>query len=538
MASVAKEFALKKALANLGAAKKPVASTKVDITSDEDMSFSELPIDQIEPYHYNPRTSRNPRYDELLESIKADGITNILTVTRPPKGSKYTTYGGGNTRLMIAKELHAAGDTRFAKLQVIVKAWPGEAQIISAQLSENENRADITFWEKAGGVDRFRQEFEKESKKSLSTNALHAELKKRGVNYGVRTLQNFMFALENLQPIGPWLRATDVNESLRPVFSNLQRLAQKLGRSAAVQDAMTEVQKAHASKVQVAQQPQLDTTALIADWHEACAKQLEVSAEHLQVMLDALKEDTNISAQALRDACATKMPAQAAPAPQEVDAVQDADLGVDEALEETPADTTDEGATASLKQEHPTSQNKAGKNSGADIPGKAAMDTSKLWSEVRAILKRICDVAPLQDVIRESDDMLFGFFIDFPDNPLDGQFGVNPRLRAAMWKMLVAVSGQLDRRLISALPTDDSSTSYRFSRELVQDADMFQAAFEKHGISLDAKNHPLMRFGDLAAIFADPQLPNLLIQLFDAIDRIRAIPGNALDGFQELHWRQ
>ena len=179
MASNAKESALQKALANLGATKKPVASTKVDITTDGDMSFSVLPIDQIEPYHYNPRTSRNPRYEELRESIKADGITNILTVTRPPKESKYTTYGGGNTRLMIAKELHAAGETLLATLQVIVKSWPGEAQIISAQLSENENRADITFWEKAGGVDRFRQEFEKESGKSLSTNSLHAELKTR-----------------------------------------------------------------------------------------------------------------------------------------------------------------------------------------------------------------------------------------------------------------------------------------------------------------------------------------------------------------------
>lgn len=524
MASTAKQSALQKALANLGAAKKPVASTKVDITSDEDMSFSDIPIDQIEPYHYNPRTSRNPRYDELRESIKADGITNILTVTRPPQGSKYTTYGGGNTRLMIAKELAANGDSRFATLRVMVKAWPGDAQIISAQLSENENRADITFWEKAGGVDRFRQEFEKESGKSLSTNSLHAELKKRGVNYGVRTLQNFQFAMENLQPIGPWLRASDVNESLRPAFSNLQRLAQKLGKAPDVQDAMIEVQKAHAEKVQGSEQPQLDTVALIADWRAACARQLDVSIEHLQVMLDALKEESNISTQALRDLCAVPVQTQAEPAQQAVDAVQDEDSGDDD----IPADMKEHAETAQ-KHEPVMATSKA-----ADVPGKAAMDSAKLRSEIRDILKSICDVAPLQDVIRPNDEMPFGFFIDFPTNPLDGAFGVNPQLRQAMWKLLVAVSGQLDHRLTSYLPEDDGGTSYKFSRELAHNADVFRAAFEKHGVILDDKNRPMMRFGDIATIFADPQLPHLLIQLFDAIDRIRSIPGNAPDGFQGL----
>ena len=37
--------------------------------ADDDMSFALLPIDAIEPYHYNPRTGRNPRYHEIKESI-------------------------------------------------------------------------------------------------------------------------------------------------------------------------------------------------------------------------------------------------------------------------------------------------------------------------------------------------------------------------------------------------------------------------------------------------------------------------------------
>ena len=73
---------------------------------------------------------------------------------------KYTPYGGGNTRLQIAKELFSEGDQRFAQLRVIVKEWPGDAQVITAHLVENELRADITFWEKARGVHQFRVELE------------------------------------------------------------------------------------------------------------------------------------------------------------------------------------------------------------------------------------------------------------------------------------------------------------------------------------------------------------------------------------------
>ncbi|MBS0611386.1 MAG: ParB N-terminal domain-containing protein, partial [Proteobacteria bacterium] len=125
------------------------ATANLDPRSDAELSFSILPVSEIVAYGHNPRQGQNPRYDELKASIKADGITNILTVTRRSVDDKYTPYGGGNTRLQIAKELFAEGDQRFAQLRVIVKEWPGDAQVITAHLVENELRADITFWEKA-----------------------------------------------------------------------------------------------------------------------------------------------------------------------------------------------------------------------------------------------------------------------------------------------------------------------------------------------------------------------------------------------------
>ncbi|TXJ10942.1 MAG: hypothetical protein E6Q29_05165 [Alicycliphilus sp.] len=66
------------------------ATANLDPRSDAELSFSILPVSEIVAYGHNPRQGINPRYDELKASIKADGITNILTVTRRSVDDKYT----------------------------------------------------------------------------------------------------------------------------------------------------------------------------------------------------------------------------------------------------------------------------------------------------------------------------------------------------------------------------------------------------------------------------------------------------------------
>ena len=223
---------------------RPSATADLDPLSDADDSYATLPIDQIEVYAHNPRTSQNPRYEELKASIAINGITNMLTVSRRSPQDKYSPYGGGNTRLIIAKELHAAGDQRFASLKVLVKKWRGDADVISQHLQENELRGDITFFEKAQGVNQFRLELEKNLTAGvLSAGDLNKELKARGLNFGVKTIQNFQFAIEHLQPVGPWVKARAVNETLRPRFALMLDLASKL--NVHVREPLAEVIKAH-----------------------------------------------------------------------------------------------------------------------------------------------------------------------------------------------------------------------------------------------------------------------------------------------------
>ncbi|MBR5950877.1 MAG: ParB N-terminal domain-containing protein [Actinomycetaceae bacterium] len=523
-------------------------------SSDMDMSFVLLPIDEIEPYRYNPRTSRNPRYDEIKASIEADGITNMLTVTRRDKNGKYTTYGGGNTRLMIAKELAAAGDKRFANLHVIYKEWPGDAQIITAQLAENENRGDITFWEKACAVEQFRIEFEKESGKVLSSNALHGELKKRGLTYSPRTVQNFTFSIANFRPIGPWLRAKEVNETLRPAYSSLQALGKTFNKDWDVQAALEDVLKAHGQRLEAGTQPpaqgvaELDVQALIADWHAAVGKVLDTSAEHVQAMLTAQKEDSSLSAEALRNVSATpSLPIvdedkpresakvltlpRRAPAPTFKPITRDDDeiVGNDEVMPQ-PQELTPQQAQPNLQglitpippmpQEQPP------------------MDAiqQELLAEIKGCLRQINFTVPVQDVLCESDAMPFRFIVDFPatsDWATAGDVQApQPRLRAALWRVLAAISAQLDKRVLPSLPDEEGIA---FSGTIAKNEEAFRAKCEASGMQVGDDGLPLMSVADVALVFTDPYLTEHVIKLLDTIEKLRASdPDRAPNSFVGL----
>ncbi|CDH07579.1 hypothetical protein XBO1_380002 [Xenorhabdus bovienii str. oregonense] len=57
-------------------------------TLSEQPPVSEMPmvltLDQLRPNPDNPRTSRNPRYDDIKASIKAHGLDTVPRVTRDP----------------------------------------------------------------------------------------------------------------------------------------------------------------------------------------------------------------------------------------------------------------------------------------------------------------------------------------------------------------------------------------------------------------------------------------------------------------------
>lgn len=538
------------ARANLGQAGRPTRTMamtpSLDPRADADDSFSILPIGEIDLYEHNPRTGPNPRYDDIRASIMADGITNPLTVTRRPESSRYHPYGGGNTRLAIAKELQANGDARFDTLRVVVKVWPGHANVISAHLAENEMRGDISFWEKAQGVASFKTAHETEHDVVLSTGDLGRELKAHGINFGVRVIQNFSFAVEHLSPVGPWLKAKEVNEIIRPGMAGAMAVATKfdLGWAFGQQvllkhrDQVLAVITYNKTAEENQRKPvEIDAAELVADLHEALAIALGVSPEVMPLMISAVESNSRISAQELKaiQIRTAPEPSNSAPA--------------------TPANST-AGTTAAPTGPGPLQRPLGGMlagvpssgistpgpvsparrpsapvvtPTGAEAPGQqgtagriANVSEDDPTAHILNLVLDISDLASLQDCILHVKGMPFGYCMDMPealdklgDQTLtEGQ----AQVRGAAWKFLAALSCQLDPQWFTFVDEELSN----WSRNAKAGPDVFRQSYQRSLRGITASTgEPAMLLGEVYAMFSHPELAYLTVQLLRAMEQLR-----------------
>lgn len=164
-----------------------------------------LPIDRIEPYDRNPRKERNPLYDEIKDSIRAQGgLNNPLTITRRPGGTCYMVESGGNTRLQILKELwQETGDDRFYRIHCLFRPWVSESHVLTAHLIENDKRGELTFIDKALGVRELREVLEAERNATFTQRQLVEALRERGYALDQSTISRMDYAVDVLLPLIP-----------------------------------------------------------------------------------------------------------------------------------------------------------------------------------------------------------------------------------------------------------------------------------------------------------------------------------------------
>ncbi|CAI1228978.1 ParB family protein [Serratia quinivorans] len=177
-----------------------------------DIPVSEMPLvltlDEVNPNPDNPRTSRNPKYEEIRSSIRARGLDTVPKVTRDPERPElgYFFSDGGNTRYAILSELwQETGEERFYRFSCVFKPWPGRLSCVIGHLAENEVRGDLTFIEKAFGIKQARTLFEEQLGKTVSLRELSTLLGESGYPVHNSNISRMEDTIQYLYPYIPRL---------------------------------------------------------------------------------------------------------------------------------------------------------------------------------------------------------------------------------------------------------------------------------------------------------------------------------------------
>lgn len=252
----------------------------------------ELDVEAIQPYEHNPRRADNPKFAEIKASIQAAGLRNPLTVTRRPGEQTFIVEAGGNTRLMAVQQLWAeTQDVRFRRISVLFRPWRSESHVLISHLIENEQRGDMSFWDKANGMTALKTQWEAEQGRTLTARQMESELKSVGIAVSRTTLGYYRFATERLRGLGEvtaHLSGADVTR-VQPRLNLIKQYAQS--RASLAEDVLYEhvlqpVFRRHASAYQETRSFGAD--ALCADCEAALALYLNESIEQCRAALDRL----------------------------------------------------------------------------------------------------------------------------------------------------------------------------------------------------------------------------------------------------------
>lgn len=245
-------------------------------------------IERIQPYDHNPRRERNPQYDEIKESVRAQGgLNNPLTITRRPGDTYYLVESGGNTRLQILKELwQETSDPRFHKIHCLFRPWVSEAHVLAAHLIENDKRGDLIFIDKALAVRELRRIIEAETGESLSLRQLAEQLQARGYGLDLGTLSRMDYAVETLLPLIPEALRAGLG---RPQIDRIRRLESACRRcwSEWREDDAAQVDALFSNALSEHDGPGWNLDEVQRRLEAGLAEALDLSVKHLRLEIDA-----------------------------------------------------------------------------------------------------------------------------------------------------------------------------------------------------------------------------------------------------------
>ncbi|SQF98841.1 transcriptional regulators [Paucimonas lemoignei] len=181
----------------------PVLSQLTDPIADTPMVIT---LDKLRPYEHNPRINRNPLFVEIKASIKTRGLEAPPPITRRPGDEFYIIRNGGNTRLAILNELWTeTRDEQFLRIQCLFRPWPkrGDIVALTGHLAENDMHGELTFIERALGIEQARAFYELEAGQPVSQRELARLLAADGYPVSQPHISRMQDTVQHLLPAIP-----------------------------------------------------------------------------------------------------------------------------------------------------------------------------------------------------------------------------------------------------------------------------------------------------------------------------------------------
>lgn len=257
------------------------------VTVDE-ASALVLEVRCIKTYERNPRRSENPEYDRIKASIRISGLDQPLVITQRPGSTDYIVHSGGNTRLLVLKELYEeTGDDRFSRVQCLFKPWNRESDVLLAHLRENDLRGGLTFIDKALAIFDIKRLLEEELDiESLSQRRLEAALKQGGYAVSDTLISRMGYAVHALLPLIPLALNAGLGRPQVQKIRALDRAARRIWEQRGLGDE-EEFNQVFATLCQRYDDPDWDTDLLRSAIETEIAEQADISVHTLRVELDA-----------------------------------------------------------------------------------------------------------------------------------------------------------------------------------------------------------------------------------------------------------
>lgn len=415
-----------------------------------------LALEQIKPYDRNPRRERNPRFDEIKESIQSQrGLNNPITVTKRPNETLYMVESGGNTRLEILKQLYQeTGDKVFHHVHVLYRPWQSESHVLTAHLIENEKRGEMLFIDKALAVRDLKAMFETETQESLSLRKLTDRLKEVGYAIDASMISRMDYALDILLPVIPEaLRAgmgkpqiEKIRRTEKAFLSYWVEIAQQDGETFAEVffDALAEHNR-----------PEWEHDALRITLEEKLSELLDIPVRAMRLDIDALMHGKSVEPEP------TNSPRIPEPKHHNDDA--GSPVSIDERTQGTETSTPPVSGTTPPRQSTTTGNAAMPPESDREKPEQEGSitqwrdstqpNTGEARQHIYQLATTLAAAYNLDACIHDSPAWGLGFVVDVPDSPLvtdnvqelDAESRWNIIIRQWVWWILYLCSEETAR---------------------------------------------------------------------------------------------